>query len=280
MTSYYEDLTTRGYEAGPSRRVPLPMVFQYLEHLRWRCIIDPASGLGDFVDRGFFFVVQKQRLVLHRGFGQDTDLRAFMGCTKVGRSAIDITHEVRRRSDGAVMASAEVTGLWLGPNRRLTRIPDELRAFVEGLGPIPPVDMSTVTLEDHSERLESSYIRPPDLEFPTGSLAIDAPTEADIPADAMRYVAVVRPSDLDIFSHVNAATYLRFCDDARAACSGILGELGTSPAYRAAIHYARETLQGEEVTVHTWPIGNTEVGFALVAGGTVRCTARMDIAIG
>ena len=104
MPTYHEDLTTRGYEADPSLRVPLPMVFQYLEHLRWRSIIDPDSGLGHHVDRGHFFVVHRQRLVLNRGFGQDTDVRVYLWPIKVGRSAIDLAHEVRRRSDGAVLA--------------------------------------------------------------------------------------------------------------------------------------------------------------------------------
>lgn len=278
MPTYHEDLTTRGYEADPTRRVPLPMVFQYLEHLRWRSIIDPASGLGPYVDRGHFFVVHRQRLVLARGFGQDTDIRAYMWPTKLGRSAIDLTHEIRRRSDGVVLARAEVTGLWLGPTRRLTRMPDELREFAAAIDapePAPPA-----APECHADRLETSYIRPPDVAYPARDLDIEAPEPDSAPGDALEYHTRVRPSDLDIFAHVNAATYLRYCDDARVDAEGFLGEDGRAPAFRAAIRYERETLEGEDVTIRTWRPAPADVCFVIEAHGVVRATARMELARG
>lgn len=276
MPTYYEDITTRGYEADRTRRVPLPMVFQYLEHLRWRSIIDPASGLGRYVDRGHFFVVHRQRLVLARGFGQDTEIRAYMWPVRLGRSAIDLVHEVRRRSDGVVLARAEVTGLWLDPSRRLARMPDELRDFASSLEAPEPAPRAAP--ECHADRLETSYIRPPDLAYPVRSLELDAPEPDAAPDDAFEYRCRVRPSDLDIFAHVNAATYLRYCDDARADAEGYLGADGRGPAFRAAIRYERETLEGEEVVVRTWRSAERTVNFVLSAHGVVRATASMEIA--
>lgn len=275
MRTYYEDLTTRGYEADPTRRVPLPMVFQYLEHLRWRSIIDPESGLAPFVDKGYFFVVHKQSLVLRRGFGQDTDIRVFLWATKVGRSSIDLRHEVRRLSDDVVLAEAQVTGLWLGPTRRLTRIPDELRTFCEGLE--APAPSTAVSSECHAERLETSFIRPPDVVYPDGPLTVVAPEASEIPDDALEYRCHVRPSDLDIFAHVNAATYLRYCDDARAAAEGYLGKLGRAASVQSALHYARETLENEEVHIQFWQQGEDELNFVISAGGAVRCTAALKL---
>jgi acyl-CoA thioesterase FadM len=277
VPTYYEDIVTRGYEADPTRRVPLPMVFQYLEHLRWRSIIDPASGLGPYMDLGHFFVVHRQRLVLHRAFGQDTPVRAYMWATRLSRSAIDISHEVRRLTDGIVLARAEVTGVWLGPNRRMARLPEELGRFAESLTPPPAVD--EVEADCHATRLESSYIRPPDVEFPRADMAIDAPDPSDVPADALTYRCRVRPSDLDMFAHVNAATYLRYCDDARAISEGVLGDEGRAPAYRAAIHYARETVEGEEVTVRHWRTSPGTLAFVLEAHGVVRATATMNVTV-
>ena len=275
MRTYYEDLTTRGYEADPTRRVPLPMVFQYLEHLRWRSIIDPDSGLGPYVDEGHFFVVHKQSLVLRRGFGQDTDIRVYLWPVKLGRSSIEMRHEVRRRSDDVVLAEAEVTGLWLGPTRRLTRMPDALRAFCSEIEPPPPA--SPADEEDHGERLETSFIRPPDVLYPSNPLAAVAPDAADAPDDAITYRCHVRPSDLDIFAHVNAATYLRYCDDARVAAEGFLGPLGRAPSIQAALHYDRETLEGEEVEIRLWQTGDAEVSFVIDSGGVTRCTATMQL---
>ena len=278
MRTYFEDLTTRGYEADPTRRVPLPMVFQYLEHLRWRSIIDPDSGLAPFVDEGHFFVVHKQGLVLRRGFGQDTDIRVYLWPVKLGRSSIEMRHEVRRRSDDVVLAEAEVTGLWLDPTRRLTRMPDALRAFCADIEPPPPAHPAGE--EDHAERLETSFIRPPDVHYPGGPLSVVAPNSGDVPTDAMTYRCHVRPSDLDIFAHVNAATYLRYCDDARVAADGLLGPLGRAPSTQAALHYARETLEGEEVEIRLWQAGDDEVCFAIDAGGVNRCTAAMRLHAG
>lgn len=275
MRTYYEDLTTRGYEADPTRRVPLPMVFQYLEHLRWRSIIDPDSGLAPFVDRGYFFVVHKQSLVLRRGFGQDTDIRAFLWATKVGRSSIELRHEIRRLSDDVVLAEAEVTGLWLGPSRRLTRIPNELRDFCLELE--PPAPPKVQSSECHAERLETSFIRPPDVVYPDGPLSVAAPDADSIPDNAFEYRCRVRPSDLDIFAHVNAATYLRYCDDARASAEGFLGDLGRAASVQSALHYARETLENEEIHIRFWMAGEDELHFVISAGGVVRCTAALRV---
>ena len=278
MRTYYEDLTTRGYEADPTRRVPLPMVFQYLEHLRWRSIIDPTSGLAPFVDQGFFFVVHKQSLVLRRGFGQDTDIRVFLWPTKLGRSSIDMRHEVRRRSDNVVLAEAKVTGLWLGPTRRLARIPDALRAFCDGLE--APEAAAPMGEENHGERLETSFIRPPDVLYPATPLSVEAPAHDSVPDDALEYRCMVRPSDLDIFRHVNAATYLRYCDDARVAAEGYLGAAGRAPSVQAALHYSRETLEAEEVHIRLWSVEPGEVHFAIDAGGVNRCMAAMRLHVG
>jgi acyl-CoA thioesterase FadM len=275
MRTYFEDLTTRGYEADPTRRVPLPMVFQYLEHLRWRSIIDPTSGLAPFVDQGYFFVVHKQSLVLRRGFGQDTDIRVYLWATKVGRSSIEMRHEVRRRSDNVVLAEAEVTGLWLGPTRRLSRIPDALRAFCADLE--PPTPATPDGAEDHGERLETSFIRPPDVLYPSAPLSLEAPDVTAIPDDTIEYRCHVRPSDLDIFAHVNAATYLRYCDDARVAAEGLLGSAGRAACVQAALHYSRETLEGEEIQIRLWQVADDEVHFAMDAGGVNRSTAAMRL---
>ncbi|MCB9506189.1 MAG: hypothetical protein H6700_11875 [Myxococcales bacterium] len=273
---FFTDIVTRGYEADASRRVPLPTLFQYLEHLRWCCIIDPRSGLGDAVDHGHFFVVHRQSMTVARAVGQDTPLRIYLWTERVGRSAIDIGHEIRRTTDGAVVATAQVTGLWLGPNRRLCRIPDRLREFAESVRP-PPPPAAESALEDHSSRFESSYIRPPEIRYPASAAALPEFAEA-VPDRAFRATTVIRPSDLDIFAHVNAATYLRLCDDTRIAAAGHFGIDTRRPAIRAAIRYDRETTEGEPLDVFVWMLDATHVAYSLRVDGDPRAAAVMEIA--
>jgi len=272
---YFTDIVTRGYEADLTRRVPLPALFQYLEHLRWCSIIDPRSGLGSLVDVGYFFVVHQQRMVVRRAVGQDTPLRAYLWAEKVGRSSIDIGHEIRRLHDDAIVAEAHVTGLWLGPDRRLARIPDALREFAGTLEPPAPVGDGHARSTD--ARLESSYIRPPDVPFPHRSIDIAAPAD-DLPEPSFAYQTRVRPSDLDIFAHVNAATYLRFCDDARIDGSAYFACETRRPTLRAAIRYVKETVEGETLTIRVWRVDAETFAFTVRADGELRATAAMELA--
>lgn len=287
MTRFITDLTTRGYEADASRRVPLPMFFHYLEHQRWRALCDPEVGLADHVDRGHFFVVQKQRMELFAGVGQDVPLRVYMWADRIGRSTIDVVHEVRRRTDGRTVARAQVVGLWLGPNRRLTRIPDGLRQYIGDLEPPPEVEPDLVEqpcVPADADRLESSYIRPPEVPYPASDLeTLNVPNEEDAPADAHRSLRTVRWSELDIFDHVNAATYLRFCDDARAAYDlehdSPAGTL-RRPQIGAALHYDRETREGETLEILSWRVAPGRLGFVLRSAedGSLRSRVLMALA--
>lgn len=287
MSHFVTDIVTRGYEADATRRVPLPMFFHYLEHQRWRAICDPEVGLADHVDRGHFFVLHRQRMELLRGVGQDVPLRIYMWAEKVGRSTIDVRHEVRRRTDGVTVARAHVVGLWLGPTRRLTRIPDALRAYIEALEP-PPAQEDALIEQPHvpvdHERLESSYIRPPERAYPPSELtSLVVPEEDDAPADAHCFTLTVRWSELDIFDHVNAATYLRFCDDARAAYDrehdSPAGHL-RRPQVGAALHYDRETLEGERIEVLSWKTAPDRLGFVLRSADDQSLRARVGMVLG
>lgn len=287
MAHFITDLVTRGYEADATRRVPLPMFYHYLEHQRWRAICDPEVGLAEHVDRGHFFVVHRQRMELLRGVGQDVPLRIYMWAEKVGRSSIDVRHEVRRMTDGVTVARAHVVGLWLGPTRRLTRIPDELRAYIESLKE-PPTTESDLVVQPHvpcdADRMESSYIRPPERIYPVSGLdTLTVPQAEDIPAHAHRFSLTVRWSELDIFNHVNAATYLRFCDDARAAFDqehdSPAGHL-RRPQVGAALYYDRETLEGERIEVLSWKTAADRLAFVLRSGEDGSLRARVGMAIG
>jgi acyl-CoA thioesterase FadM len=112
---------------------------------------------------------------------------------------------------------------------------------------------------------------------------LNVPNEEDAPADAHRSLRTVRWSELDIFDHVNAATYLRFCDDARAAYDlehdSPAGTL-RRPQIGAALHYDRETREGETLEILSWRVAPGRLGFVLRSAedGSLRSRVLMALA--
>ncbi len=209
---------TRGYETDATGTVPAHVFLSYLEQLRWEWMSYDPLGLRELVLEGYFFVVQQQALEVLAPVTMRRDLRATGVVEHVGRSQVHVRHLVLDE-DGTRVASARVTGLWLSPKRHLVRVPDQLRAYKAS---------QAATLAE--------YPTPPSL---------SAPKEA--PADAHTHPITVRPSDLDRFSHVNAATYLRFFQDARLACAPDTGR-----AREVALVYDREAVAHDELVVSTW----------------------------
>ncbi len=233
-------LRTRGYETDASTTIPIAVIFNYLEHLRWEWMHYEPLGLRSSLDAGHFFVVRDQAVEVLSAVGMRTDLRARGIVETVGRSLVHVRHELLH-PNGDPVAVARVSGLWLSPERRLVRVPDKLREYatsqVDALAAAPA---------------------PPTI----------APPEGDAPAHAHCHTITVRPSDLDRFDHVNAATYLRFFEDAALAASS---EPRPRPM-RAAIRYEREALAGDALRAKTW---RHEDGYAflLCRGDDVLCRA-------
>jgi len=121
------------------------------------------------------------------------------------------------------------------------------------------------------------------------SVAVDAPTTAPTES-AFDHSIVVPPRDLDVFSHVNAATWLAYADDARqfAADAGALpAEVARGYVVRTAIFYAREASRHDRLRVVLAPIGGplTEthaLGAWFYRGDEPEplCTLRVDLAPG
>jgi len=293
-------LVTRGTEIDATATVPLPIFVRYFEHLRWLDIQDPRLGLVDLLHESHFFVVRMQVVELRRRVGQGVPLRLATRFLQVGRSTATVRHTAHRETDGALVAHARVMGAWLGPSRRLARLPEAFRAFaqadlealargVDDDGHAPHV-ARVVVPEGGSAR---SFLAPPEHVFSRLGLDDEPPLIVDRQVTERRFDhahhLVVPPRDLDVFSHVNAATFLGYCDDARhaARARGVYRDdvRGDGWVVRAGLFYHREATAGDALEVGLWGLGEgapDALGVAIVpadkheAGPLV--TVRLDLA--
>lgn len=254
----------RGYEVDDSRTTPLPVVFSFLEQLRWEWMADPAWGLAEQIHAGHFFVVRRQQveLVERPRFGDA--VRITGAIEKVGRSQVHIVH--RLFVDDRVVGHARVLGVWLGPNRRLARLPDAARALGreqaaqdEPLGVLPQIAIPC-------DGAAPSFLKAPRRLFAPRGLDLDVQGTFEPEAED---TLVVRASDCDVFEHVNASTWLHYCNDVRKRA----GLRGT--ANRALLDYRKEALEGETLTVG-WAYADRGLVFSIRRDDDIVCMARMD----
>ena len=286
MPPFEDHIVTRGYETDFTGTVPMPIVFRFFEHTRWLMMRDPRLGIVDLVHGGHFFVVREQTIEVLRHLGQGVALVMHTRFDQAGRSTAGVYHELLRESDGALVARAHVTGVWIGPNRRMARLPDHLRdvarAQAAELREHPPTPHRPAA-QPRARGIATSFFEPPEVVHPGLGLDVSPPAGPP-PAGAFTHEVVVPPRELDIFSHVNAATWLSYCDDARhaGAASGALPHDLGAGGYnvRSAILYRREAVVGDRLTVHAWrlPDAPRAVAFAIQRGDEADplCVARID----
>lgn len=211
-------IVSRGYELASHGTLPVAAYLRYLEHLRWRTISRSQKiPLRLFWTMG---VVRAQVLELHAQVSFDVELELSMWVSRVGRTSIELSHDVVRTEDGALIARSTATVVTLDDERRPAPVKDGARDFV--------VDRPCAKAER--------------LEF-------------EPPPDAWRKAVEIRPSDQDLQQHVNQARYADLVEDARLLCarSGGYGpgDWEASPR-RFVIAYESEARVGDGVQAVTW----------------------------
>ena len=265
MPLFSRSVETRGYEPDRFATVPVQRFLNYLEWLRWEFIQDPDTGLVEGLREGHFPVVRSQRFELIQRIGMGRKLRLWARVTKVGRSTVTLEHHVVSEDDNTLVAHAVIEGLWLGPSRRLARIPDVFRSVAA----------------HHTEQANPSFIVPePKQVGHDGPLIHTAPPPCiferkgvDILLEpstdsAFRCERRVRPSDIDIFSHVNAATYVDMFEDALyeafKSSHAMFDDCSRpGPINRLAIHYDRESVLDEQLSIYAWRTNDKGFGLEL-----------------
>ncbi len=300
------ELVTRGTEIDFTATVGMPVVLRYFELLRWGAMVEPAFGLRTLIDAGHFFVVRSQTIELRERIGQRIPLRMRTRIQSAGRSTATVLHEALM-ADGTLVARARVLGVWLGPDRRIARLPDHFRALAPARAApsdasslparhaslLADVDAGPARVASIRGGIATSFIDPPRVSFTPLSLAVDAPAEVVMPVFEHRLR--VPPRDLDVFSHLNAATWLAYADDARehAAAAAerdpelarqIDPEIARGYVPRVAIFYGREAALHDELRIALAPLGPLTESHALgvwfFRDADLLCTMRLDLAPG
>lgn len=216
-------LTSRGYEVGSSGQVTLDTFARYFEHLRWESAAEPSLDLARMFTNGHRMVVRAQQVQIDAAVGVGEQLRLKMWIGRIGRASMDIWHEAVLENTGRRAARGLVTAVYLGGDLRPSPVPDDFRAMIDD-GDTAPIMVAS---------------------------------GADAPSGAWSYELRVRPSDIDIFHHVNHANYAAFYEDARtvAARSDVFGprnSIAFRPAVRMAIDYRREVLADDRLLIASW----------------------------
>ena len=254
------ELTTRGYECDQTATVPIDRLLAFCEHQRWESMRDPEVGIVEEVHKGFFFVVLEQRIERLVSVGMAVPLRMEMTLDEVGRSTIWVRHVLRRQSDGVPVAIARVRGGWMSPRRRLARIPDALREIAKRQAALAREEL---TGEEGVGGTPGSWFDPPTL----SRLARGLLTPAEEPLGPVVARRMVQPRDADIFAHVNAATWLRYFEDAAGTAT---------PAWRASLVYKKEARPGQEVCLHIAREGEV-LQCAATLDGTMLVAAAIEL---
>tara|TARA_B100000674_G_C37887346_1_gene937304 strand:- start:76 stop:927 length:852 start_codon:yes stop_codon:yes gene_type:complete len=265
MALFSRKITTRGYEPDRFATVPIQRYLNYLEWLRWEFIQDPETGLLEGLQSGHFPVVRSQRFELIQRVGMGRDLLLWARVTKVGRSTVTLEHHVVAEDDGSLVAHAIVEGLWLGPSRRLVRIPDAFRELAEQHAAAESPKFSVLPVNRPAGTGPLIHTNPKPCIFERKGLDLHL---YDAPESTFTSERTIRPSDIDIFSHVNAATYVDMFEDAlyeafKTHAFDRSWPNRPGPVNRLFIHYDRESLLDESLVAHCWEADSEGFAFEL-----------------
>jgi acyl-CoA thioesterase FadM len=204
------ELPIEGFELSFEGSLSPGRLAKLLETLRWR-----LARRGDHPILGSFRagVLRAQTLALESDVRMGETLRVELWLSRVGRTSLEFSHTLTR-GDGSSVGRATATIVALG-DAGPAPLPESLKQFVE---------------------------RPGTLASP--------PLELPDPAKSYVHRFRIRPSDLDLFRHVNQSRYVDFLDDARLLAHHDGHEAGFSgPAGLASVSYESELKLGELVEV-------------------------------
>ncbi|MBT6178082.1 MAG: acyl-ACP thioesterase [Deltaproteobacteria bacterium] len=276
-------ITTRGYEPDLSATIPASRLLNYLEQLRWEFIQDPESGLVEHLASGHFPVLRGQRIEMVQRVGMDTELELYARVRKVGRNIVSIEHHVIDAQDRSLVAHAIVDGIFLGPNRRPVRIPESFRAVAKLHETLPAP--AHILRSAHTPQQDGPLIHTNPERAVYTPIGLETFAHPEAPVEVpFEWNLQVRPSQIDIFSHVNAATYVAMFTDAlfEAAQSGqgAFKHLNQASIRRLAIQYQQEATVQQKLVVRVWElVGTDELGCELYRpeDGVTLCLATLHM---
>lgn len=212
--------TVRGDELDRTGTVGGAQLLRYLENGRWQATMAAENSMAALFTGGRKMVVRAQRMQLGVAVSWGEALTLQTWLTRTGRTSVDIGHLLTRESDGARVCEAMLTGVQIDETGRPTPLPDDVVAQVGG------------------RELDSHLL---------------TTTFADsLPSDAWAWPQTIRPSQTDLFRHVNHSRYVDLFEDARWFMERSRSIAVWRPKRTlalVALEYRREAKAGDDVRV-------------------------------
>jgi acyl-CoA thioesterase FadM len=237
-------LTTRGDELDRTGTVGAAQLLRYLEYGRWRAMTTGEGGLSAFFAGELKMVVRAQRIRLGAPVGWNETLRLQTWLARVGRTSMDFGHVLVRESDGARVCEAILTAVQIDAQGR----PAPLAETVVAQAAAPELDQQLTTL-----------------------------TFAEtLPDDAWTWQQTIRPSQIDLFRHVNHSRYVDLFEDARWFMERAHAAMNRQLSV-IALEYRREAKAGEDVTVALHARDAHTLDGQLLRGGEILTRAVLQV---
>lgn len=236
--------TTRGDEVDRSGNVGAAQLLRYLERGRWQAMTAGQNGLSELFAGELKMVIRAQRLALGTPVAWDEVLRLQTWLVRVGRTSLDFGHLLVRERDSARVCEAMLTGVQIDAAGR----PAPLAASVSPQRDAPALDPRLL-----------------DLRF----------AEA-LPASAWSWPQTIRPSQTDLFRHVNHSRYVELFEDARWFMAHAAGGADRQLC-GIALEYRREAKAGEVVEVRIHPRDAATFDAQLLRGDEILTRAMLQV---
>lgn len=242
-------MTVRGDELDRTGGIGPAQLLRYLENGRWQAAATANSAMTSLFTAGRKMVIREQRLVVHDAATWGEELTVQTWLARAGRTSVEFGHLLTRTRDGSRVCEAALTGVQIDDAGRPTPLPDGVTATPE-----PP--MLSATLQN--------------LTLP----------EAPSPV-SWSWTQTIRPSQTDLFRHVNHSRYVDLFEDARWFMERAQGLPGWQPKRRlvaVGLEYRREAKAGEDVRVLLHNRDDDTLDALLLRGDQIltRCVLRVD----
>ncbi len=239
----------RGDELGADGKISAVHLLAWLEHGRWEAAALKGTGMDDLFTKGRIAVVRSQKVAFFSKVGLGDTVTLGIGIGRIGTTSLEILQSMWKVPVDPMqvpecVAILTITAVALGADRRPAPVPEAVRSLARQVPANPQLA---------------------DFEL----LPVHAPDFC--------WQCDVRPSEIDLFAHVNHACYALWADDVRQLRDRAMGRM-SQELKRIAVDYVRETVLGERIEVRLQPLGLHDLAAEVRVGDEVRARLRLQTA--
>lgn len=128
MATYHYELQVRSYELDGFGHLNHAVYLNYFETARFRALAEAGFNLASLSEKGWGIHVVRVEVDFHREAFLDDRIRIETRTRSLRNSSMTLEQVARNLfRDEAPVAEARVVVVWVGPDRRPMRIPEEVR---------------------------------------------------------------------------------------------------------------------------------------------------------